>query len=77
MRTETHAAAALLGRLGGRRGGAARMASMTAEQRAAFARAGGLASSATRDERLPEQKRQEIARLAAKARWRKARRACT
>jgi len=41
-------AAVALGRLGGRRGGRARMDAMTDEEREAFARQGGLAGSKAR-----------------------------
>lgn len=53
-------AAVALGKLGGKKGGRARMAQMTAEERAEFARQGGKAS---RGKLTPEQ-RSEIARKA-------------
>lgn len=53
-------AAVALGKLGGPKGGRARMAQMTAEERSEFARQGGKAS---RGKLTPEQ-RSEIARKA-------------
>lgn len=47
----------------GRIGGKNRMASMTAEERSAFARLGGLAGGPARAKRLPAKRRREIAAL--------------
>jgi hypothetical protein len=60
-----HAAAVLLGTLGGQ----ATMAAMTAAERKVLGRRGGVA----RAQRLSRARRLEIALLAAAARWRKAR----
>jgi hypothetical protein len=57
-------AAVALGKLGGKKGGRARMAQMTAEERQEFARAGGKVSAATRNRRLTPEERSAIARKA-------------
>ncbi len=62
-------AAVALGRLGGKRGGRARMAMMSDEQRAEFASKGGKAGGKARAEKLSAKQRSEIARKAAAARW--------
>ena len=64
-------AAVALGRLGGKKGGRARMESMTPEERAEFARAGGQAGGKARAEKLSAAKRREIAKKASAARWKK------
>lgn len=66
-----NAAAVALGRLGGKRGGVVRMESMTPEERAEFARAGGLAGGRARADKLSAAKRRAIAKKAAAARWKK------
>lgn len=62
-RKNPHAVA--LGRLGGKKGGPARAAAMTAEERQERARKGGIARNA----KLSAEQRSEVARNAAQARW--------
>jgi hypothetical protein len=52
-------------------GGKARMESMTAEERRAFAASGGKAGGKARLEKLSAKRRSEIAKAAALARWKK------
>jgi hypothetical protein len=58
-------AAVALGRLGGKKGGKARAAALTPEERVESARKAAKA----RGEQLSSRRRQEIARKAAAARW--------
>ena len=69
MAAKKNPAAVALGKLGGKKGGPARMRAMTPEERQAFARAGGLAGAKARAVLLTPAKRKEIARKAAAARW--------
>jgi len=62
-------AAVELGKLGGKKGGRARMESMTAEERAEFARAGGSVGGKKRAENLSAKQRKAVAKKAAAARW--------
>jgi hypothetical protein len=67
--------AVALGRLGGlaggKKGGTARAAALTPEQRKRSARKAGKAGGAARMTTMTAQQRSEIARLAARARWAK------
>jgi hypothetical protein len=65
-------AAVALGKLGGKKGGTARMASMTPEERVEFARSGGKVGGKARAEKLSAAQRREIAQNAIAARWNKA-----
>ena len=65
-------AAMALGRLGGKKGGPARMQSMTPEERAEFARKGGTIGGKARAKKLTKAQRKAIAQKAAAARWEKA-----
>jgi len=67
VRKNPHAAA--LGRLGGKKGGLARAAKLTAEQRRESAQKAGEASGKARMTSLTQAQRSEIARKAALARW--------
>jgi hypothetical protein len=69
MAAKKNPAAVALGKLGGKKGGPARMKLMNAEERQSFARAGGLASAKGRMTKLTEERRKAIARKAAAARW--------
>jgi hypothetical protein len=69
MATKKNPAAVALGKLGGKKGGQARMRTMSAEDRQAFGRAGGLASAKTRAKVLTPAQRKAIAKKAAEARW--------
>jgi hypothetical protein len=71
MAKEKNPAAVELGKLGGRRGGPARMESMTHEERSEFARAGGTAGGKARAASLSKKRRSEIAKTASAARWAK------
>jgi general stress protein YciG len=62
-------AAVALGRLGGRKGGPARIAAMTPKELQEFTRKGGQAGGKARAESLSKKKRQDIAKKAAAARW--------
>ena len=73
MAKKKNPAAVELGRLGGKRGGPARMASMTPEERSEFARAGGAAGGKARAASLSKKRRSEIAKMASEARWAKKR----
>lgn len=53
------------------KGGKARMASMTDEQRSRWAQKGGFAGGEARKDALTPERRSEIARKAAKKRWAK------
>ena len=64
-------AAVALGRLGGKKGGKARMESMTSEERQEFARSGGEAGGKARADKLSPARRKAIAQAAAAARWKK------
>ena len=66
-RKNPHAVA--LGRLGGKIGGPARAAKLTAQERAESARKAGLASGKARLTSLTAKQRSYIARKAAEARW--------
>ena len=68
MAKRKNPAAVALGRLGGKKGGKARAAALSPEERQASAR---IAAEA-RSKKLTKEQRQEIARKAAAARWRKA-----
>jgi general stress protein YciG len=57
-------AAVALGRLGGKKGGRARMASMSPEERSEFARQGGKVSAKGRKRKLTSEQRSAIARKA-------------
>jgi hypothetical protein len=70
-RKNPHAVA--LGHLGGKKGGPARAAKLTAEERTESARKAGLASGKARLTSLTAKQRSAIARKAALARWRKRR----
>jgi len=63
--TKVSDAAALLGRLGGKKGGKARAAALTEKQRQKIARKGGRA----RAKNMTAEERSETARKAARARW--------
>lgn len=65
-------AAVLLGRLGGKRGGKARMAALSKAERSEFAASGGLVGGKARAAKLTKEQRSAIARKAAAARWRTA-----
>ena len=60
-----------MARLGGLKGGPARMASMTEVERKEFAARGGKAGGTARAAALSAGRRSEIARNAARARWQK------
>ena len=62
-------AAVALGKLGGPKGGRARMESMTHEERREFARQGGKSGGQARAAKLSPARRKEIAKTAAAARW--------
>jgi hypothetical protein len=64
MARRKNPAAVALGKLGGKKGGRARMALMTAAERRAFASAGGKVSAAARNQKLTPEQRSEIARKA-------------
>ena len=66
-RKNPHAVA--LGRLGGQKGGLARAANLTAEERSESAQKAGKASGKARMTSLTKAQRSEIARKAAAARW--------
>lgn len=66
-RKNPHAVA--LGRLGGKKGGPARAAKLTPEQRSESARKAGQASGKARLSSLTAKQRSAIARKAALARW--------
>jgi hypothetical protein len=68
-RKNPHAVA--LGRLGGKVGGKARAASLTAEELSEAGRIAGIASGAARMSSLTPAKRKAIAKKAATARWAK------
>lgn len=70
MRNKNPAAVAL-GRLGGKRGGKARMELLSRQERAEFAAKGGKAGGKARAAKLSSKRRTEIARMAATARWKK------
>ena len=70
-RKNPHAVA--LGRLGGKKGGPARAAKLTAAERTKSARKAGLASGKARLTSLTAKQRSAIARKAASARWGKRR----
>jgi hypothetical protein len=72
QRKNPHAVA--LGRLGGKKGGPARAAKLTARERSESARKAGLASGKARMTSLTAKQRSAIARKAAVARWGRARR---
>lgn len=61
--------AVALGRLGGKKGGLARAAKLTPEQRVKSAKKAGEASGRARMTSLTQEQRSEIARKAALARW--------
>jgi len=61
--------AVALGRLGGKKGGLARAAKLTPEQRRTSAQKAGKASRKARIVSLTAEQRREIARKAALARW--------
>jgi hypothetical protein len=61
--------AVALGRLGGKKGGPARAAKLTPEQRTKSARKAGKASGIARMTSLTPERRREIARAASQARW--------
>lgn len=63
--------AVALGRMGGRKGGLARAAALTPEQRSLSAQKAGEASGKARMTSLTPEQRKEIARKAALARWKK------
>ena len=69
LRKNPHAVA--LGRLGGKKGGPARAAKLTPEERSESGRKAGQASGKARLVSLTAQQRSTIARKAALARWRK------
>jgi len=69
MAAKKNPAAVALGKLGGKKGGPARMRAMTPEERQAFARAGGLAGGRARAKKLTKAQRKESARKADQARW--------
>jgi hypothetical protein len=69
MATKKNPAAVALGKLGGRKGGLARMKMMSPDDRQAFARAGGLAGGKARAKKLSSAQRKASARKAAAARW--------
>ncbi len=58
-----------MARLGGLKGGPARIASMSEEELQQFARKGGKAGGRARALKLSATRRSEIARAAARARW--------
>jgi len=64
-------AAVALGRLGGKKGGKARIESMTSEERQEFARSDGEAGGKARADKLSPARRKAIAQAAAAARWKK------
>jgi hypothetical protein len=64
MARRKNPAAVALGKLGGKKGGKARMAGMTAEERREFARIGGTVSAAGRNKKLTPEQRSAIARKA-------------
>lgn len=64
-------AAVALGRLGGKKGGKARMESMTPEERQELARSGGKVGGKARAAKLSPARRKAIARAAVAARWEK------
>jgi len=66
-RKNPHAVA--LGRLGGKKGGPARAAKLTAKERTESARKAGLASGKARLTSLTAKQRSAISRKAALARW--------
>lgn len=61
--------AVALGKLGGKKGGRARMAQLTAEERSELGRQGGQIGGKARAQALSVKRRKEIARSAAEARW--------
>jgi hypothetical protein len=71
MAAKKNPAAVTLGKLGGKKGGPARMRAMTPEERQAFARAGGLAGGKARAKKLTGEERRASAKKAAAARWAK------
>ncbi len=64
--------AVALGRLGGNKGGNARAAALTPEVRTEIAAKAGKAGGAARAKRMTKAQRSESARMAAAARWLKA-----
>jgi hypothetical protein len=68
-RTKKNPHAVALGKLGGRKGGRARAAKLSAEERSAISSKAGQAGGPARAKALSAAKRREIARNAAKARW--------
>lgn len=62
-------AAVALGKLGGRKGGVARMGGLSAAERIALARSGGEKGGNARAASLTPEQRRETARKAAAARW--------
>ncbi len=66
-------AAVALGKLGGRKGGRARVAAMTAEELHQWAKEAGKRGGLARAKKLSRKRIQEIAKKAAKARWSKSR----
>ncbi len=63
--------AVALGRLGGKKGGPARMAALTPEQVSEISRKAGEVGGVARAQKLSAKKRSEIAKKAAAARWAK------
>ena len=61
--------AVALGRLGGLKGGSARAAALTAEQRQEIAGKAGKAGGTARAKKMSQKERSESARKAALARW--------
>jgi len=68
-KTKKNPHAVALGRLGGKIGGKARAANMTAEQLSESGRIAGIASGEARMTSLTPAKRKAIAKKAAAARW--------
>jgi hypothetical protein len=71
MANRKNPAAVALGRLGGLKGGPARMASMSEEERREFAASGGRVGGAARASALTKAERSAIAKKAAAKRWAK------
>ncbi|HKD45157.1 MAG TPA: hypothetical protein VKD24_05825 [Candidatus Angelobacter sp.] len=69
MAKKKNPAAVALGKLGGKKGGPARMKLMSAEDRQAFAKAGGLVGGKARAKKLTSAQRKASAKKAAAARW--------
>jgi hypothetical protein len=64
-------AAALLGRLGGLKGGKARVAAMSAEELQAWAKSAGAKGGKARAKTITPERARQIAKKAAAARWKK------